>query len=334
MNTIAGRRRFLASLTSTGALGLVGGGSLLSTTAQAQEAFPGKGPIKVIVPLPAGGAADASARMVVASMQAQLKQTFIVENKPGASYALAMQALAQAAADGYTITHINTGMLAAQAALKKIDLPKTLAPISLMGTMPAILAVPASSPIKTVQELLAAGHARPGSLNYGSVGLGSLEHLWTSEFCRKNKLEAVHVPFKGMPDAAIALGGGEIQFLAPVLAVAIPMMQKGAIRPLAMLDNQRHTLMPQVPTLKEQGIELPPLVFWGGFAAVRGTPAPVLEQLRAAIAAAVVDPDVKAKLMGIGTTAFSNTPQAFESLISQELGWMHDAVKAANLQLN
>lgn len=331
MNAHNDRRHFLASLTSAGALGALGSGSLLGMPALAQDAYPGKGPIKVIVPLPAGGAADATARMVVSSMQTQMKQTFIVENKPGASYLLAMQAMAQSPADGYTLMHINTGMVAAQAALKKFDLLKSLAPISLMGTMPAVLAVPASSPFKSVQELMA---AKPGSLTYGSVGIGSLEHLWTSEFSRKNKLDAVHIPYKGMPDAATALAGGEINYLTPVLAVAIPLMQKGLIRPLALLDNQRHAMLPNLPTLKELGHDMPPVVFWGGMVAVRGTPAPVIEQLRAAVAAAVADPDVRSKLMGIGTTAFSNTPQAFESLIAQELGWMTDAVKAANLQLN
>lgn len=328
MKTSIDRRQFITSLTALGA------GSLFGAPALAQDAFPTKGPIKVIVPLPAGGAADATARMVVASMQAQLKQNFIIENKPGASYLLAMQAMAQAPADGYTLMHINTGMAAAQASLKKFDLLKSLAPISLMGTMPAVLAVPASSPFKSVQELVAAGAAKPGSLTYGSVGIGSLEHLWPSEFSRKNRLDAVHVPYKGMPDAATALASGEIQFLTPVLAVALPLMQKGLIRPLAMLDNQRHAMLPNLPTLSELGHDMPPVVFWGGFVAVRGTPAPVIEQLRSAVATAVADADVKAKMMGIGSTAFTNTPQAFETLIAQELSWMAHAVKAANLQLN
>lgn len=322
------RRQFIASLGATGA------STLFGATALAQDAYPAKGPIKVIVPLPAGGAADATARMALTSMQMQLKQTFIVENRPGGSFVIGMQGLQGAAADGYTLMHINTGMCAAQAALKKIDLLKSLTPISLLGTMPAVLAVPASSPYKSVQDLVAAGAAKPASLAYGSVGIGSLEHLWSFQFSKANKLDALHVPFKGLPDAAMALASGEIQFLPAILAVALPLMQKGLIRPLALLDQRRHALLPNVPTLKEAGFDAPPVVFWGGFAAVRGTPAPVIETLRASIAGAVADPGVKAKLIAIGTTAFSNTPQAFESLITQELNWMREAVKAANLQLN
>ncbi|MFO1220518.1 MAG: tripartite tricarboxylate transporter substrate binding protein [Burkholderiaceae bacterium] len=322
------RRQFIASMAALGTTGLVG------LPARAQEAFPTKGPIKVIVPLPAGGAADATARMVVASLQAQLKQTFIVDNRPGASYAIAMQAMRQAPADGYTLIHVSSGMCAAQVTLKKIDLLETLAPVSLMGTMPAVLLVPASSPFKSVKDLVDAGAAKPGSLAYGSIGIGTLEHLWPSQFSKANKLDAVHVPFKGGPDAVTALAAGEIQFMTPALALGLPMIQKGLIRALALLDKQRHPLLPDVPTLQELGHDMPSLVLWGGFAAVRGTPAPVIEQLRAAVATAVADADVKSKLIGIGTTAFSSTPQAFEALITQELGWMNAAVKAANLQLN
>lgn len=320
------RRQFLAALAA---------GAFLTQPAFAQDDYPGKGPIKVIVPLPAGGAADASARIVVAAMQAQMKQTFVVENKPGASFLLGMQAMAQAPADGYTIMHLNTGMAAVQASLKKYDMLKSLAPISLMGTMPAVLAVPASSPAKSVRDLVEAGRAKPGSLDYGSVGIGSLEHLWVSSFSKQQGFQAVHIPFKGMPEASTALASGEVKFIPLVMAVALPMIQKGMIRPLAVLDTQRHPALADVPTLKEAGLDAPPLAFWGGFAAPAGTPPAVVEKLRQAIAAAVATPDVKAKLVGIGTTTVaSDKPQAFQDLIANELSWMGQAVQGANLQLN
>lgn len=326
MQASTNRRQFLAAMA---ALGAGASGAL------AQEAYPAKGPIKLIVPLPAGGAADASARIVAASLQTQMKQSFVVDNRPGGGFVIGMQAIAQAPADGYTIMHINPGMIAAQAALKKIDLLKTLTPISLMGTMPAVLSVPASSPIKSVRDLIAAGSAKPGSLNYGSVAIGSLEHLWGSNFSKRHRLDAVHVPFKGMPEAATALVAGDIQFLPLILAVALPFIQKDMLRPLAVIDTHRHPALPNVPTLKELGYDEPPLVFWGGLAAPRGTPAAIVEQLRENIATAIAAPDVKGKLSAIGTTAMASaTPQAFESLITQELAWITEAVKGANLQLN
>lgn len=329
MKTSTDRRQFLASMAALGA------GALGTSGALAQEAYPSKGPVKVIVPLPAGGAADASVRILLASMQTQMKQSFVVDNRPGGSFVIGMQAIAQSPADGYTLMHINPGMMAAQAALKKIDLLKVLTPISIMGTMPTVLVVPASSPIKSVQELVAAGTAKPGSLNYGSVGIGSLEHLWSSNFSKRRNLEAVHVPFKGMPDAATALASGEIQYLPLVLAVALPFVQKGMMRALAVIDNQRHPALANVPTMKELGYDEPPLVFWGGLAAPRGTPAAIVEQVRENMATAITTPDVKSKLANIGTTAMaSTTPQAFESLVAQELAWMTEAVRSANLQLN
>lgn len=329
MTTSIHRRHVLASLAAMGA------GAFGPLQALAQEAYPGKGPIKLIVPLPAGGAADATVRVLSAALQTQMKQSFVIDNKPGGSFVIGMQAIAQAPADGYTLMHVNPGMCAAQAALKKIDLLKTLTPISSMGTMPALLVVPASSPIKSVKELIAAGAAKPGSLNYGSVGIGSLEHLWSSNFSKRNRLDAVHVPFKGMPDAATALASGEVQFLSLVQILALSFIQKGMMRALAVIDSHRVAALPNVPTLKELGYDEPPLVFWGGLAAPKGTPPAIIEMLRENIAAAVANPDVKAKLASTGTTAMSSpTSAAFEAQITQELAWLNDAVKAANLQLN
>lgn len=329
MKASSNRRQFLTSVVALSAGALSGSGAL------AQEAYPSKGPIKVIVPLPAGGAADVSVRTLTASLQTQMKQSFIVDNRPGGSFVIGMQAIAQAPADGYTLLHLNPGMCAAQAALKKIDLLKAVTPISLMGTMPTVLVVPASSPIKSVQELVAAGAAKAGSLNYGSVGIGSLEHLWSSNFSKRHGLNAVHIPFKGMPDAATALASGEVQFLPLVLSVALPFIQKGLMRPLALIDAQRNALLANVPTLKEQGFDEPPLIFWGGFGVPRGTPAAIVELLREHIATAIATPDVKAKLQGMGTTALASpTSQGFEAMLTQELAWLGEAVKHANLQLN
>lgn len=329
MTPSTNRRHFLASMAALSA------GGLGSTATLAQEAFPGKGPIRVIVPLPAGGAADASVRVLTGAMQNSLKQSFVVDNRPGGSFVIAMQAMAQAPADGYTLMHVYPGMLAAQAALKKFDMPKSLTPVSLMGSMPAVLVVPASSPFKTVKDLVNAGLAKPGLLNYGSVGPGTIEHLWCSNFSKHNNLDAVHVPFKGMPDASTALISGEIQYLPLAMALALQFTQKNMIRPLAVLDSQRHPAMPNVPTIKEAGFNEPPLVFWGGLVAPKGTPPAIVEKLREHIAMAVASDEVKTKLMAMGTTPFASpNVQSFDQMINQELGWLTEAVKDAHLQMN
>lgn len=329
MTTSTNRREFLASMAALSA------GSLGAAAAFAQEAYPGKGPIRVIIPLPAGGAADATLRVLTASMQNSLKQSFVIDNRPGGSFVIAMQAIAQAPADGYTLMHIYPGMLAAQAALKKYDLLKTLTPISLMGSMPAVLVVPASSPYKTVKDLVTAGAAKPGVLNYGSVGPGTIEHLWCSNFSKHNNMDAVQVPFKGMPDAITALVSSEIQYLPLAMALTLQFTQKNLIRPLAVLDTQRHPALPNVPTVKEAGYNEPPLVFWGGLAAPKGTPPAILEKLREQVASAVSADEVKTKFLAMGTTPLSSpTTQSFEQMLTQELGWLSEAVKDANLQMN
>lgn len=329
MNASTDRRQFLTSLAALSAV------SFAPTASLAEDTYPTKGPIRVIVPLPAGGAADASIRVLTAAMQNSLKQAFVVDNRPGGSFFIGMQAIAQAPADGYTLMHIYPGMLAAQAALKRYDMLKTLTPISLMGSMPAVLVVPAASPYKTVKDLVSGGAAKPGSLNYGSVGPGTIEHLWCSNFSKRTRMEAVHVPFKGMPDATTALIGSDIQFLPLAMALALQFIQKGMIRPLAVLDSQRHPALPNVPTIKEAGYNEPPLVFWGGLAAPKGTPAAVIEKLREHIALAVTSDEVKPKFAAMGTTPLSSpTIQSFEQLISQDLGWLTEAVKAADLQMN
>lgn len=329
MNASTNRREFLASMAALSA------GSLGTTSALAQETYPGKGPVKVIVPLPAGGAADASVRLLTATMQNSLKQSFVVDNRPGGSFVIGMQAIAQAPADGYTLMHIYPGMLAAQTALKKYDLLKTLTPISLMGSMPAVLVVPATSPYKSVKDLVNAGAAKPGGLNYGSVGPGTIEHLWASNFSKHNHLDAVHVPFKGMPDAITALVSSEIQFLPLAMALTLQFVQKNMVRPLAVLDTQRHPALPNVPTIKEAGYNEPPLVFWGGLAAPKGTPPAIVEKLREHVAAAVATDDLKSKFQAMGTTPLSSpTPQSFEQMMVQELGWLTEAVKGADLQMN
>jgi tripartite-type tricarboxylate transporter receptor subunit TctC len=321
------RRTFIASLAMAGAA---------AGPAMAQDGFPGKGPLRLIVPLPPGGAADVSARLLVATLQERMQRTFIVDNRPGGSFSIGMQAFAQAVPDGTTLMQINIGMCAAQAALGRFDLQKALVPVSLIASAPAILCVSAAqSRAQTVQDLIASGRARPGTLNYGSVGVGTMEHLWGHAFSREHALGAVNIPFKGMPEAATALVGGEVQFLSLIYPVAAPLVQKGLLRPLAMLDARRHPALPDLPTLKELGVTAPDLVFWAGIAVPAGTPAAVVELLHREIAAVAQDAGYREKLAGIGAVALSSaTPAEFARLVDDELRWMAASVKAADLRLS
>ncbi|MBK6612868.1 tripartite tricarboxylate transporter substrate binding protein [Ottowia sp.] len=320
------RRQFMATATAVAAAAAPG-------FSLAQAGYPNK-PVKIIVPLPAGGAADAGARIVSAHLQTLLKQPVVIDNKPGGSYVIGVQATVSAPADGYTLIAVNTGMAAAQATMKRYDLLKSLTPITQIGLTPCLLVVSTQSKFTSMAELIAYGKANPGKLNFGSVGIGSLEHLWVSMFSKAAGIEVTHVPFKGMPDALVALAQGEIQFIPAVLPAAAPFIEKKAIRPLGLLSDKRNPGTPDIPTLKEQGFNVPPMEFWSGYAVAAGTPAPVVERLRRELTATASDPAVKEKFAGMSTTVvISNGPTDFAKLIGADLRWMATTAKAADIRL-
>lgn len=299
-------------------------------TAQTQDSFPSK-PIRIIVPLPAGGTADASVRMLAEKMQAIAKQSVVVDNKPGGVFQIGMQAFTQAPADGHTLIHVSSPMAAAQASLKRLNFDKALVPLSLVGVADGVLAVPAASAFKNAKELIDFARANPGKLNYGSVGPGTSEHLAAVNLARKYNLTMTHVPFKGGPDAIMALAQNEIQIFTTVLPLALQMVQKNLVRVLAVMGDKRSPLLPNVPTLKEEGIDVPNLIFWGGLAAPAGTPRTVVDTLQRHIAAGLAEADLRSRFSAVGMTASSSTPEAFAKLISDDISWMSTAVREANL---
>ena len=296
-----------------------------------QEAFPSK-PIKVIVPLPAGGAADASVRMFAEQFAIHAKQPFVIDNKPGGIFQIAMQTIAQAPSDGYSLIHLNTGMVSAQVVNNKFDILKQLVPVSFMGTTDGILVANPNAPFKTSKELIEWARANPGKLKYGSAGPGSIEHLATAYFLKKYGLTGTHIPFKGGPDAMTALAQGEIHIFATVVPLVLQFMQKGLVRPLALLVEQRSKLLPDLTTAKEQGVDFPTVQFWGGLAAPIDTPKPIVEALQNFTALSLATPALQTRFAGLGmTAAFSKTDQ-FAKVIREDAAWM--SVAAQGLELN
>lgn len=319
------RRHFLAA---AGALGLS------PRFARAQAAYPSR-PVRIIVPLPAGGAADVGARLLAAPLQKQLKQSVVIENKPGGIYVIAMQAIAGASADGHTLIALNSGMAAAQVTIKRFDLLRSLSLITCIGRTPTLFVVPAQSRFRSIKELIVHAGAHPGALRYGSVGVGTLEHLWTTEFSRRAGIEATHVPFKGMPDALTALMQGEIDFVPAVYPAALPFVQKGSLRSFGVISDQRVPGMTEIPTLKEQGIDAPPMQFWSGYAAPAGTPAPVIERLRLEIATALRDPATREGFVTRGTHLAATPAEAdLEAAIKEDLIWMEATARRADIRVD
>jgi len=297
----------------------------------AQAAFPNK-PIRIIVPLPASGAADVSVRMLAESLQQPLGQSILVENKPGGVYQIGVQAVASAPADGYTLIHLNATMCAVQASLKRFDMLKQFIPVGYMGSTDTMLCISNSAPFKTTQEMIAWGKANPGKLNFGSTGPGSMEHLSMVSIMQRVGITGSNIPFKGGPDGALALAQGEIH--AMPLAAPLIIQFKDKFKPIIALSEQRTPFLPDLPTAKEQGMDIPTVNYWGGLAAPAGTPASVIETLEKAMSVAVNNPALVQKYVPLGLMAKFAGSASFKATIEKDLQWLGEAVKSANLQLS
>ena len=307
----------------------------IALPAVAQTAYPSSKPIRIIVPFPAGGVADAVVRSMTERMQVTMKQSIIVDNKPGGLFTIGLQALLAAPSDGYTLLHINAGMVAIQAAMKRYDLLKQLAPISEANYGPTMLFASMKAPFTNVPEMVAYGKANPGKLNYGTLGPGSIEHLVGHSIAKSGGFEATPVPFKGMPDAVISMLQGDIHYFTTVHQVGKQFVEKGQMRLLGVFDAQRLASLPEVPTVKQLGLEAPLTSYWAGFAVQADVPPPIIEVLRQEIAASVMFPAVRERTEGAGSIAsYSASSAEFSKKIAHDLAWMSQAVKGAGLNLS
>lgn len=300
----------------------------------AQGDYPAK-PIRIIVPFPAGGVADAVVRSMADRLQVTMKQTFIVDNKPGGLFTIGLQALLSAPSDGYTLLHINAGMAAIQAATKRYDLLRQLAPITEANYGPTVLFVSMKAPFTNIPEMIAYGKANPGKINYGTLGPGSIEHLVGHSVAKSAGFEATPVPYKGMPDAVVSMLQGDIHVLSTVYQVGKQFVDKGQMRLLGVFDEQRLANLPDVPTIKQQGLDAPLTSYWAGFAVQPDVPPPIIETLRREIAAAVMFPAVRERTETAGSIAsYSASSADFRQKIARDLAWMGQAVKSAGLNLS
>ncbi|WP_052224066.1 Bug family tripartite tricarboxylate transporter substrate binding protein [Comamonas testosteroni] len=290
-------------------------------------------PLKIIVPLQAGGSADISTRLIANSLQHRLKQPVIVDNKPGGSFVIGMQALTMAPPDGHTLISINTGMMAAQVTMKRYDMLKSLALVTQYSNTPTLFVVPSQSRFRTLSELIEFASKYPGKLNFGSVGTGGLEHLWVTMLGRSMGVELTHIPFKGMPDAITALAQGALDFVPCVMSSALPFVQKGSLRALCVLSNERTSFLPDLPSMKEQGVSVPPMEFWSGVAAPHGTPLSVIEQLRQEILKVMSEPEIKLRMNERGATIITSANTgAFSMMMKAEQSWMSKVAQETSIR--
>jgi tripartite-type tricarboxylate transporter receptor subunit TctC len=295
---------------------------MLAPWAKAQAPSTWPTPSKIVVPFPAGGGVDVTVRKLAESLAKQLNATIIMDNKPGASGQIAVQAAAKSKPDGSTIFYMHAGILTAQAISGRTDVLKDFKMISKISTAPHALIVPGASPYKTLGELMAAMKAAPGKLNYGTGGAGSNTHLMFEMLDDKvpGGLNATPVPYKGAIESVTAMLGGEIDFGFVLPVSVIEHVKTGKLRVLATTGTVRMPLLPQVPTIAEAGVPGYSAEPWGGFAVPAGTPDAVVDRLMAALKASLALPVVAEMIVRTGgRIETSASPAAFEKFVREEL---------------
>jgi tripartite-type tricarboxylate transporter receptor subunit TctC len=283
------------------------------------QGYPSK-PIRVIVGYTAGGAVDIVARAVSQQLQTSLGQPIIVENRPGAGTNIALRALIDSPADGYTLM-LTANAIAANMSLYQpppYDLARDITPISLVGRVPVVLAVNAQSEYKTLGDLIAAAKAKPGSVNYASPGNGSTPHLAVELFTRASGISLTHVPYKGGAQAITDVMGGHVQMVAVNALEVQPQVRGGKLRVLVVMTPGRSGIFPDVPTVVESGFPGFEAAVWYGFIGPAGLPSPVVAKLHAEIQRALASDDVKGRLAAAGGEVLPGPTDRFTALLSAE----------------
>jgi tripartite-type tricarboxylate transporter receptor subunit TctC len=284
------------------------------------QAWPAR-PVTLLVPFPPGGSTDLIARTLAPKLQEKLGGTFIVQNQAGAGGSVGTAAIKRAAPDGYNILVTSLGPLVIGPHLLKAvgyDALKDLDYITVAVQAPNVLCVPAASKLKTVADVLAHLKAEPGKMSFASSGNGSSDHLTAELFWQVTGTSGLHIPYKGGGPAMSDLLGSQVEAAFININTALPQIKSGKLRAIATSSTRRSPLLPDVPTLDEQGVKGADVQSWQAFAAPKGTPADIKHKLRDAVVAGLADPVVKAKLLELGFEIVGNTPEQFTAFQAQE----------------
>jgi len=287
--------------------------------AQAQ-AWPSK-TITLVVPFPPGGSTDTVARAIAPKMQELLGQSVIIENKAGATGTIAAAMVTRAPADGHTVFVTSLGPLVIVPHLMKnlqYDALKDFDHITVAVQAPNVLVVPASSPHKTVADVIAYHKKNPGKMTLASSGNGSSDHLTAALFWQQTGTTGIHVPYKGGGPVMQDLLGGQVDASFQNINAVVPHVKSGKLRAIAITSKQRAAVLPDVPTLDEAGVPGADVYSWQAVLAPKGLPADVKAKLHAAVVAALADPQVKKQFVDLGFEMVANTPEQFAAFQQQE----------------
>jgi len=298
--------------------------------------YPAK-PIHLIVPFPPGGGNDTVARAIAQQMGPALGQPVVIDNRPGAGGSVGAEAVAKAPADGYTLFLAGVGSHAANPNLHArlpYDPVRDFAPITLVASAPSVLVVNPAVPARSIAEFTAYARANPGKLNYASGGPGTTNHLANELLKHQEKINLVHVPYKGATLGMMAMIGGEVDEVVVPVAAAIPQIHAGRVRALAVLSEQRLPTLPEVPTSKEAGVDNFVVSIWYGVFAPARTPPDIVARLHRDIVRALESPDLRKQLEAMGVDPWPGTPEQLASLVRSETVRYAKVIKAIGLRLD
>lgn len=315
-------------------LGTLAAAPSIIRSASAQTWSPSR-PVKLVVAYPAGGPTDGIARIVAQDLSTTLGQQVVVENVGGASGAIGTRQVAKADPDGHTITFGNNQTHGNNMFLMKepgYDAVKDFAPLAGAGAFEHIFVVKNDLPVKTIPELIALAKSKPGELNYGSTGVGSGSHLSTELFMVRTGIKMTHVPYRGAAPLVQDIVGNRIDVANSTMASVFTQMQAGTLRGIAIGSPKRNAQLPNVATLREQGVTNADAESWTGFFAPAATPQPALDRLSREILASLAKPTVVEAITKLGFTITARDPAAFRPYHAQEMQTWAEIIKAANIQ--
>ncbi|MCC7486174.1 MAG: tripartite tricarboxylate transporter substrate binding protein [Burkholderiales bacterium] len=294
------------------------------------QSYPAK-PVRLVVPYPPGGGTDIIGRTVAAKLSGILGQQVIVDNRGGAGGTIGTELVAKSAADGYTILMAPTSHVINPSIYSRLayDTAKDFVPITLAASATIVLASHPSLPVRSVKELIAYARKRPGEINFGSSGNGSVFHLTGELFKRQAGIDMVHVPFKGGGPTVANLAGGQVTLAFETMLALSPHIKAGRVRGLAVTSAQRSTVMPELPTIAELGF--PDIVAenWYGFYAPTGTPKAAIAKLHSEIVRILKQRDVRETFQGLGTEVVGSSPEELGDYVRKELvKWSRTAREA------
>jgi len=299
-----------------------------------QEKYPSR-PINWICPYAAGGNADTRSRQVSKVMSEILGQPILIDNKAGAGGNIGTEAIVRAKPDGYTVGMGNFAPLAVNHALfKKLNFDpfNDIVPITLIERGPLILMVRADSPFKSVKDIVNAAKASPGSLSYASGGIGGTHHLSGALFEYSAEIDMIHAPYKSGAAGATDLMGGQVHMMFEQMYAAMPAVKGGRLRALAITSKTRSPLLPDLPTMGEQGYPAVEVLNWQGLVGPKGMSAELIKTLNAACNKALQDPDLREKMLSQGNEIGGGTPEQFAALIKAEAPRWAKVVRAAKIE--